>query len=148
MSSRLNSWDGDGTIPEGLWYSNFRRTLKSQRGQKILRELEAALLALPEHRLIEGDVCDGKDVCAVGALGVARRVQAGASIEQALEFVRGYAGESSIFGTAYYGRDLGMAWTMAWEIAVKNDEDFGHLTPEQRWEAMLAWVRSQIKQEA
>lgn len=41
----------------GLWRANVRRALAGKRGQAALRELRAALDALPEKRLIEGALC-------------------------------------------------------------------------------------------
>jgi hypothetical protein len=44
-------------------------------------------------------------------------------------------------------RDAGMAYTLAWHLGWKNDEDWRHLTPEQRWDACLKWVESKLAKE-
>jgi hypothetical protein len=48
------SFSDEEEIPSqfALWQANCRRSLKGKRGQAALRELEAALLALPSKRLI------------------------------------------------------------------------------------------------
>src|SRR6185369_15483645 len=52
-----------------LWQANCRRSLQGKAGQAALRELEVALLALPDKRLIAHKMIDAEgDVCAIGAL--------------------------------------------------------------------------------
>lgn len=137
---------GEEGIPYGLWRNIVNRAIHGKRGQQALRELEQALLALPHKRLIDGELCDRRDVCVVGALGLYRKVQAGMTPEQALDdlpFI------DTDFDTAWYGRDeLGLTETLAWELGRINDEKFAKLTPEERYEAMLAWVRDQLAQPA
>ena len=49
-----------------LWDANCRRSIKGKAGQSELRELEAALLALPDKRLIRGSLTDDEGgVCAI-----------------------------------------------------------------------------------
>lgn len=58
----------------GRWDHNLRTAIAGKRCQKILREMREALLALPQRRLIAGDLAtpDG-EVCAVGALAAHKR---------------------------------------------------------------------------
>jgi len=73
-----------------LWWSNIKRALNGKRGQRALRDLEEALVALPEKRLVRGHIAtlDGS-VCAVGALILHKRVTAGEAREAVLaEFAR------------------------------------------------------------
>ncbi len=52
-----------------LFQANCRRSLQGKAGQIALRELEAALLALPDKRLIAEKLIDADgEVCAIGAL--------------------------------------------------------------------------------
>lgn len=55
-----------------LWRANVNRSIAGKRGQAALRDLEAALLAMPNKRLIGHKFIDGEEVCAVGALVIAR----------------------------------------------------------------------------
>lgn len=86
MSRYSDEYDGDEPYPNSgeLWWANVRRALRGRRGQRDLRELERALLALPQKRLVEGYLAKGGDVCAVGALVVQRRVSRGEGREQVL----------------------------------------------------------------
>lgn len=59
--SRFSDYDDDyspeAILARGRWYNNARRALKGKRGRQALRDLRAALLALPEPRLISSAVC-------------------------------------------------------------------------------------------
>lgn len=150
--SRFDSYDDyDGPDMSGLWWDSFRRAVNSERGQRTLREIEAALLAMPEHKLIADELADGNGgVCAVGAVAAYRRVQDGQSWDDA---VLSLPPIDSGHETAYYAStSLRMAKTIAWEMAQINDDGDrwapDHWTPEQRHAAVLAWVRKRIKSEA
>lgn len=57
----------------GLWDGNCQRSIAGKAGQKALRALEAALVALPEKRLIREQLEDAAgNVCAIGALAKAK----------------------------------------------------------------------------
>lgn len=59
---------------------NVHQALRGRRGQSILREIEEALVALPARRLIQGEfVTASGEVCALGALAVARGRSSGLS---------------------------------------------------------------------
>lgn len=112
--SRINEWgDYDEEFPNAydLFAANAHRALRGRRGRKALRELRAALLALPEKRLISGALCtvggvdkravsgdpygyyrseleervkeDGEGVCAIGAYIWRQKVKAGADPQAA-----------------------------------------------------------------
>ena len=138
-----------------LWDNAVNRATYSQRGQKVLREIEAALLALPEKRLIDGVLCDGKSFCTVGALAGYRKVQAGSTWEQALAALDESdqydieGGDcASVTDTAQFGEhNLKMAFSLAWELAFNNDHWFLG-TPEERYEGVLKWVRARLRVEA
>lgn len=60
--SRFSDYDDFEGEPEqilamGRWQRNARAVLRSKRGRKALTELREALMALPEHRLIESALC-------------------------------------------------------------------------------------------
>lgn len=188
-----------------LWWANVERALAGARGQRALADLEAALLALPEPRLVEGRLAtaDGA-VCAVGALALHLRVQAGedraAVLAEMARIVPGTcatcwhadyhhpagggacedcvtrnarledwnahaaAGGSGIHhrvapaceayvdggyaeddsggdSTARAGVAVGLSYTLAWHLGHLNDEQYGGVSPEVRYELILAWVR-------
>lgn len=157
MASRFNYDSGDWEEANYyLWAANVRRAIEGRRGQLALRELEAALLALPEKRLISGALCHEGQVCALGALGVYKRMQQGATREEALAWVwehtphysDGEIMEYTAVDTADFGKaHLGLTYVLAWHIAQENDEHdafTGPQTPEQRYEWMLRWVRREL----
>jgi hypothetical protein len=212
--SRYREYDDFEGQPEeilamGRWEHNARAALKGKRGRKALAELREALMALPEHRLIEGAVCtvgaparraallaeaqadaertrqgrirwaaehpdwagaqanaarpaepdttwveelddhvkrDGEGVCAVGAFAWYRKVSAGMDPAEAFASLPDLADEGSdaLTETADLGRDAGLTYTLAWELAYRNDETFGSCTPEERWEKFAAWIDREL----
>lgn len=109
-----------------------------KRGQAFMKDLLAALDAMPEKRLVpyafeteEGEVC---------ALGAVARVKNVELPKGEMEDVNPYA----------LGRKLNIAQCMVREIMFENDEAGDYYvtpgeTPEHRWERMRGWVMSHIK---
>jgi len=148
----------------GLWQANCRRSLKGRAGQAALRELEAALLALPEKRLIADKMIDAEgEVCAIGALAKykGRDLLAEPHVGPDDEF----EGDGEM---EEIGMELGMPRLVAWKVVSKNDIEIdGHYetlagpiksrwagqplrqfvpaTPEERYSQMLAWVQRQLE---
>ncbi len=155
MSRFCNDYDIE--YPEHWWRIDLERALNSGRGQRLLREVEAALLALPNHELAHGYIVERKawhdddtievgNVCAVGAYAVYKAVQAGATQEQALlDLDEQWGGERDEWETEELGRSLGLAKTVARHLAWLNDEQCDGLSPAARWTAVLTWVRNQIR---
>ena len=141
------------------WEANTNRHLAGKLGQKALRELEAALLALPEKALtanrfirLHGPADDVGEVCALGALALKRRIDAGESRAEAVKKIaedwKGDAqdeAESEGSGdeeAAYY---LNLKRVFAWAIIDQNEEAGPHdQTPEDRYRRVLAWVQKRI----
>lgn len=88
--SRLNySEDEDYPGQFGIWRANMARSLAGKRGKQALADLEAALLGLPEKRLIAHHLVKGDDVCGNGALVEYRRSRKlRLSREEVLELMR------------------------------------------------------------
>ena len=92
----------------------------------------------------------GKQVCAVGAYVAQKRVDAGEDRAAVLAdilaprddwgYMDGWEVEERTIGQ---GRLAGMQLTLIVAIAGRND-DLYDITPEQRYEKMLAWVRDRI----
>jgi hypothetical protein len=114
-----------------LWQANCERSLRGAKGQQELAQLRAALLALPEKRLIHELLEDEEGgVCAIGAYGK----------HKGLDLSR-FEVDSD---TDQVGIAGGMPDLVAWKVVEMNDMEFDHLTPEQRYEKMLAWVESKL----
>jgi hypothetical protein len=131
----------------GRWENNLKQILHGKRGQKVLADLEAALLALPEPRLIEGAICEvteGEDgatkaeYCVIGAYAAAK----GKTPDELAQLGGVYKDEMDE-ATADLGVSLGMPRTLAWHLGDMNDQAFGESTPEERYNRMLRWVQEQ-----
>lgn len=132
-----------------LWRGNVERTIKGKRGQALLKELEAALLALPERALCANDVANPEDgtVCALGAVALKRKLEKGAVLPEALKRI------AEEFPEGCEAEELADAFKissmLAREITYINDEDGRYdEKPQDRYERVLKWVKSQIKVEA
>jgi hypothetical protein len=156
-----------------LWQANCERSIAGNVGQSVLREMEAALLALPNKRLIRNAVACGGDVCAVGAFLLMRRVKDGVTVDEAqrqLEAEMGPAEDQHYIETDELGVEAGMPHLVAWKLVALNDieldtvREVAHgpvaqgrgvykggislvreMTPEERYERVLGWVRSKLK---
>lgn len=194
--SRYSDYDDYEGEPEqilamGRWEHNARVALKGRRGRKALADLREALMALPEHRLIEGAVCtvgaagrreaiygremaewesmppewkpskpwldetekfddqakrNGEGVCAVGAIAWYRKVKAGMDPAEAFAGLPDLAdeGADALTKTANLGESAGLTYTLAWELAYRNDETYAQKTPEERWSAFVAWIDREL----
>lgn len=103
-----------------------------KRGQAFLRELAAAMDAMPEKVLIAGELVSEKgECCAIGVVCKAR----------ALDVSRlDYEDADKV------GRTIGVARSMAAEIAFMNDEWVSPSElPNERWKRMRKWVADNIK---
>jgi hypothetical protein len=121
------------------WAGAAKKAINGKQGQALLKELEAALLALPEPKLIAGEfaMSDG-EVCALGALALARGVPA--------EEMAKWEEDPETAETK-----LGMSYTLAWEIIAANDDGaypghsyYAKWTDEKRYEYVLNWIRQHL----
>lgn len=123
---------------EFLWPSIIKRSIKGKRGQAFLRELARELDAMPVKRLIKDAVVTPEgECCTMGVVFKARGIDAERFNEE-------YAWE--------YASTLGIARSLAQEIAYENDEKpyppLDHEeTPEERWVRMRKWVDKQLGDE-
>lgn len=94
---------------------------------------------------------DGEGVCAVGALVWHRKVKAGADPAEAFASLPDLPDEDSggLTDTADLAKkQAGLAYTLAWELAYRNDETYGAMTPEDRYTAFLAWIDRELAEVA
>lgn len=121
-------------VPIQLFRGAVERALRGKRGQAFLREMAEALDAMPVKELAaEVLVSDSKQVCAMGAVALARQIDT-----------------SKLDPEDYIAvaKTMGIAPAMAREIAFENDDDFGpgDKTPADRWKRMRKWVDAQLTQ--
>ena len=131
-----------------LWRANVDRAIGGKRGQSFLREMAAALDAMPVKELVADEVVrDSAHVCAMGAVALARKLDVSKV-------------DPEDPGTV--ADTFGIARALACEIAYENDENVPlyapgppgpagertRLTPEtpaQRWQRMRKWVDGCLK---
>lgn len=156
------SEDEDYPGQHSLFHANCARALLGKKGQVALRELEAALVALPSKRLVAHKLVEQGDVCAIGALALHK-----GATEEHLETLDDEYMEG-------VGEEYGLPHLVAWKVVEKNDIDlesysvlapgpnqygFYHgyqpgyrltikVTPEKRYEYMLTWVRALLAKAA
>jgi hypothetical protein len=172
MSRIDESGDYDSNFPNewAFWERRTRQVMSGKPMRKALAELREALLALPEKRLISrafstvGKTSDdpdpygertelleteGEGVCAVGAFVWHKKVKAGADPEEALRdlpLLPDYDGYPD--ATADQGKATGLSWTLAWLLMDRNDRTYEGMTPEERYEAYLAWIDAKLAEPA
>lgn len=152
-----DGYEGDGPEYNNAWELHQQagvNALKGRRGQAVLKELEAALLALPEKALLQGKLARDGGVCAIGALALKRRMDAGEARDAALKWMEDQVdpedpedwGEQT---NHFAKKHLGVVKALAYKISWENDEggrraEGGKETDQQRYERVLKWVREQI----
>jgi hypothetical protein len=136
--------DSDYDWQFALWRGTVASAIKGRRGQTFLKEMLAAMDAMPVKRLIAHELeapdlipCshwgmfEATSVCAIGALGKARGVDMTALDPDDNETVAG---------------KFNIATPLAQEVVFENDEaGRWNETPEARFTRMRAWVVSHIR---
>lgn len=110
------------------WRGMVASASRGKRGQQFFRDLVAALDAMPEHKLVKGDLeTSSGAVCALGALGKAKGVN---------------LHEVDTYDYPTLGGIFNIAECLAQETMYENDEaDWrGDETDEHRWERMRKWA--------
>ena len=120
----------------GLWRGAVDRAIRGKRGQIFLREMAAALDAMPVKKLIAGEIArDDGHVCAIGSVAIARKFD---------------VSKIDIYDGEEVGNMFGVAQALALEIAYENDEGgfrpYGAKaeTDTERWTRMRRWVAANI----
>jgi hypothetical protein len=93
----------------------------------------------------------GDGVCLIGAFLWHRKVRDGADPDEAFASLPALTSSDSgdpLHETAELGKDAGLAYTLAWELAYRNDETYRRMTPEERYTAFLAWIDGQLAEQA
>jgi len=127
-SGYVDDYEEPGLL--NLWRANVGRTLSGKRGQAFLREMAAALDAMPVKELIAHElVSETGAVCAIGSVAVARK----------LDVSELDPGEPDDVSAAF-----GISCVMTREIVYENDEIVYNETPAARWLRMRKWVADHL----
>ncbi|MBZ9659827.1 hypothetical protein LB523_12295 [Mesorhizobium sp. ESP-6-4] len=135
MSRSGYSDDIDDTWQWIKWRGQVASAIRGKRGQAFLKEMLAAMDAMPEKKLVANALEADGQVCAIGTVGRAR------GVDMSKVDPEDY---STVAGT------FGIAEPLAQEIVYMNDEAFGSYwckTPEDRFQAMRAWIVGHIRKE-
>lgn len=137
MSRSGYSEDYDERFPNSLEFyrRNVENAIYGKRGQAFIRDLIAALDAMPDKTLISEALEHEGAVCAIGAVGIARGIDMSGLDPENGELV---------------GKAFGIAECMAREITYENDEFDAYrtvpMTPQQRWQHMRDWAQRHLKE--
>lgn len=112
------------------WRGAVASAIRGRRGQAFLKEMLAALDALPEKKLVREDLENEYGVCALGAVGRMRGLDMSKIDPEDCEQVIDAFKISS---------------ALAREIMWYNDDAWCQLTDDQRFEKMRNWVAKKIK---
>ncbi|MFO3704392.1 hypothetical protein ACI6Q5_05270 [Xanthomonas codiaei] len=141
MSRSGYSDDIDDPLALGRWRAQVASSMRGKRGQALLRDLIAALDALPERKLIAHTVEQDGCFCALGAVAHLR----GTDLDQGPN-----GGTDYDFMADRAAARLNIAEQLAQEVVYMNDEaSLWNETPESRWARMRQWaVSNLIEQQA
>lgn len=129
MSRSGYSDDMDDQLAFGRWRGAVKSAIQGRRGQAFLREMLAAMDALPAKELVTHELEIGGAVCALGSVGKARGIDMGKLDPEDWEGV---------------ACEFGIAGPMAAEIVFMNDECFYDATPAERFTKMREWIESKL----
>jgi hypothetical protein len=93
----------------------------------------------------------GAGVCLIGAYVWHQKVRSGmdpAEAFAAIPVVLDSETADALGETAEIGKEAGLAYTLAWELAYRNDETYASKTPEERWTAFVEWIDKQLMEGA
>lgn len=134
MSRSGYSDDNNDTWAHIRWRGAVNSALRGAKGQAFLKELDAALDALPEKKLVASDLEIDGCFCALGAVGKARGLD--------LSVIDTYDHEA-------LSKTFGIAPAMAQEIMWINDELAGWGFTDgdddsRRWKEVKKWVKENL----
>jgi len=114
----------------------FKQAVYGKRGQAFLRELAAALDAMPRKELIEAALIENGECCGLGAVALARGTDVSGVCPEDYEAI---------------ARLLGISVTLTRNIEYANDEsdwDYRQTerqNKERRWQTVRDWAQAHIE---
>jgi hypothetical protein len=114
------------------WRGAVASAIRGKRGQAFLREMLDSLDALPQKRLISGELVHEGEVCAIGSVGVRRGV---------------FMDDIDPYDAERIADAFDIADALAKEIEFVNDDDFAwkNEPPENRFRRVRQWVVENIQ---
>lgn len=135
-AARHAAWRSESAMPPAsaehlAWRAEHLREEREER-----REEYAKLVA-----------SQGSGVCGIGAWLWYREMLAGKGPDEAFRSLPPILGEDDgdpLDETASLASQAGLTYTLAWELAYRNDETYDSKTPEERYTAFLAWIDAEL----
>jgi hypothetical protein len=121
---------------EGLQQGWLRSAIQGKRGQSFLRELVAALDALPTPELSCGALEDAQTGCCC-AFGAVRRLRGAENVRL------GFHAEEEDITPTYLAEPFGVSETLAWAVVQANEEmheSNTELARRRRWADVRNWA--------
>lgn len=130
------------------WRGYVASAIRGKRGQAFLKEMLAAMDALPERTLIAHDLetADGA-VCAIGSVGKARGIDmSGIDPEDYCTVANVFGINEKLAQEIVYMNDESTLWERDESgKAIREGDRFKSITPEGRFRLMRKWIVSKIK---
>lgn len=123
--------DIDDTLAYGRWRAQVLSAIRGKRGQTFLKELAAAMDAMPVKELIGHELINTNgQCCTIGVVCKSRGLD---------------VSNVDIDVPEQVGNLVGIARQLAAEIEYENDDWCSNMSPEDRWKHMRKWVDERIK---
>ncbi|MCB1626493.1 MAG: hypothetical protein KDI48_02125 [Xanthomonadales bacterium] len=125
------------------WRGAVAQAVRGRRGQQLLRDLAAALDAMPEKRLIANDLVDANGChCALGVLGETRQMDLAAlEPEDTQQVANAFGVADALIREIVYINDEGQFRWDGERYLDANDP----LVCERRWKEVRDWVQQRIE---
>lgn len=147
MSRSGYTEDQDDQWAHIRWRGAVKSALRGKRGQAFLREMAAAMDAMPVKRLVAMELEAAGEVCAIGSVGRARGVDMSKLDPEDYSTVAGTFGIAECMAQEIvYMNDEYWYWSTDAKGVINKDEAGKHLyiTPEERFTKMRAWIEAHI----
>ena len=115
-----------------LWRGAVKRAIRGKRGSAFLKELIAALDAMPEKKLIAHELIKDGQVCAIGSVGIVRGID---------------MTTLDVEDPDQIARVFGIARALVQEIEFMNDHEYCYgrnRTDQERWLRMRDWAERML----
>lgn len=129
------------------WRGAVNSAIRGARGQALLRELAAAMDAMPVKELVAGELESNGCHCALGVVGAARGIDLSKLDTWDRESMAGTFGiATALASEIMYMNDNAGAYYGRWEPSNDRGEERERRDREKRWRDVRTWVAKHTKQ--
>lgn len=158
-SGYCDDYGDDDPLALGRYRAQVASAIRGKRGQALLRELLAGLDAMPDKRLVAGELAADGQFCALGVVGQARGLNLAAidtydveslgptfNIAEQLAREIMYVNDEHVSEYRYVEYEV-CGPMRPWERHRKSERVPDERAGERRWQAVREWVVKNIKPE-